>query len=127
MLIKIDELQKSAEEVVKHHEHEIITKNSELIAQSETIKRLRAELEQSRVEFDALVDYFEHTSAPMPSDPRRITYRDILRRDHPDRVSKCYGGGCCGCPSDYGYRDTPASQECIGFSCRACWDRRVGE
>lgn len=128
LLLKLDELQTSADELVTHYENEIIRKNDLLLGQRETIENLRAELEQSRVEFDALCDYFEHTDAPMPENPHRITYRDLLRRDHPDELDPIFEGGCCGCPSCYGYCDREDhSAHCKVYSCRACWDRRVGE
>ena len=127
ILLKLDELRESADDLVKHYEGEIIKKNADLLAQSETIKNLRAELEESRVKLDALCDYFEHTSAPMPADPHRITYRDLLRRDHPDEVDEKYEGGCFGCPSGYGYCDPEDGVLCRRDSCRACWDRRIGE
>lgn len=128
LLLKLDELKTSADELVTHYENEIIRKNDLLLGQRETIENLRTALEQSRVEFDALCDYFEHTSVPMPADPHRITYRDLLRRDHPDYVDPIYEGGCCGCPSNYGYCDMEDPVDhCRAYSCRACWDRRVGE
>lgn len=127
LLLKLVELQTSADELVTHYENELIRKNDLLLGQRETIENLRTALEQSRVEFDALCDYFEHTDAPMPADPRRITYRDLLRRDHPDNVDEIYEGGCCGCPSTYGYAAPENGFVCRGNSCRACWDRRVGE
>ena len=128
LMRKLDELQTSADELVTHYENEIIRKNDLLLGQRETIENLRDELEQSRVEFDALVDYFEHTGVPMPADPHRITYRDLLRRDHPDDVDPIYEGGCHGCPSNYGYCDMEDQiSHCTKTSCRACWDRRVGE
>ena len=128
LLLKLDELQTSADELVTHYENEIIRKNDLLLGQRETIENLRTALEQSRVEFDALCDYFEHTDVPMPADPHRITYRDLLRRDHPDDVDPIYEGGCHGCPSNYGYCDMEDQvSHCTCTSCRACWDRRVGE
>lgn len=128
LLLKLDELQTSADELVTHYENELIKRNDELLAQRDEIKRLRDELEQSRVEFDALVDYFEHTGVPMPENPHRITYRDLLRRDHPEGVDPIFEGGCCGCPSNYGYCDMEDQiSHCTCTSCRACWDRRVGE
>lgn len=127
LLLKLDELQTSADELVTHYENELIKRNDELLAQRDEIKCLRDELEQSRVEFDALCDYFEHTDAPMPADPHRITYRDLLRRDHPDKVDEKYEGGCFGCPSACGYAAPENGVVCHGNSCRACWDRRIGE
>ena len=128
LLLKLDELQTSADELVTHYENELIKRNDELLAQRDEIKRLRDELGQSRVEFDALCDYFEHTGVPMPENPHRITYRDLLRRDHPDDVDPIFEGGRGGCPSNYGYCDMedPVGH-CRVYSCRACWDRRVGE
>lgn len=128
LLLKLDELQTSADELVTHYENELIKRNDELLAKRDEIKCLRTALEQSRVEFDALCDYFEHTGAPMPADPRRITYRDLLRRDHPYELDEWYVGGCHGCPSNYGYCDMEDQiSHCTKTSCRACWDRRVGE
>ena len=128
LLLKLDELQASADELVTHYENEIIRKNNLLLGQRETIENLRTALEQSRVEFDALCDYFEHTDVPMPADPHRITYRDLLRRDHPDDVDPIFEGGCHGCPSNYGYCDMEDQvSHCTTTSCRACWDMRIGE
>lgn len=128
LLLKLDELQTSAEELVTHYENELIKRNDELLDQRDEIKRLRTELNESITAFDALCDYFEHTDVPMPADPRRITYLDLFRRDHPDDVDPIFEGGCCGCPSNYGYCDMedPVGH-CRVYSCRACWDRRVGE
>ena len=128
LMLKLDELQTSADELVTHYENELIKKNDTILSMQDTLANLRIQLEQSRVEFDALCDYFEHTDVPMPADPRRITYRDLLRRDHPDELDPIFEGGCCGCPSCYGYCDREDhSAHCKVYSCRACWDRRVGE
>ena len=55
---------------------------------------------------------------------KRITFRDMLKKEHPKYVREEYVGGCRGCPSWYGYSD-----ETYGIcyhtekSCRKCWDR----
>lgn len=56
-----------------------------------------------------------------------MTCREKLKIEHPDKVGEWFGGGCCGCPVDYGYLDAPDG--CNGQAhedeCRDCWDREV--
>lgn len=57
-----------------------------------------------------------------------MTCREKLKKEHPDRVDSNYGGGCMGCPSEYGYLSTPENCKNNGLSyamCTACWDREI--
>lgn len=45
--------------------------------------------------------------------------------EHPEKVGKCYMGGCEGCPHDYHYRKPPTKEECNSMSCKECWDQDV--
>ena len=56
---------------------------------------------------------------------RHITFREMLKKEHPKLVSEHFTGGCLGCPSTYGYSNMNVltcgtnNEE----SCRKCWDR----
>ena len=56
---------------------------------------------------------------------KRITFRDMLKKEHPEYVSEHFTGGCLGCPSTHGYSNMNVltcgtnNEE----SCRKCWDR----
>lgn len=55
---------------------------------------------------------------------KRITFRDMLKKEHPEYVSEEYVGGCKGCPSWYGYCDyTDETCDHSEKGCRKCWDR----
>ena len=48
--------------------------------------------------------------------------REKLAIEHPEAVDSKYGGGCLGCPMDYGYASEPRGCECNEITCTACWD-----
>lgn len=59
-----------------------------------------------------------------------MTFREKLRKEHPDKICEDAFGGCVGCPHDYGYEryiTRPCScddgEGCI--SCETCWNREM--
>lgn len=57
-----------------------------------------------------------------------MTYREKLKMEHPDRLSKDYIGGCYSCPSDYGYQSRDCEKNCGGPTtslCTKCWDQEI--
>ena len=56
-----------------------------------------------------------------------MTCREKLAMEHPDRISENYRGGCCSCPSIYGYmRDPEYCGEIMpDDACTRCWDREI--
>lgn len=63
---------------------------------------------------------------------RTMTYREKLMLEHPEKVNVKYGGGCSGCPRDYGYTDKLEGccdllrHQCLKVSrCVKCWDREI--
>lgn len=62
-----------------------------------------------------------------------MTYRELLQKEHPERVDKKYMGGCFKCPCNYGYEaDNAKGQPCLkhlsppsNAICTACWDREI--
>lgn len=53
-----------------------------------------------------------------------MTFKEKLRKEHPEEVSGAYNGGCGGCPCDYGYED---EQSDFCPNCYACWNREIPE
>lgn len=66
----------------------------------------------AKLAFDRLMGVAETADKPM-------TCREKLAKEKPECVGP-YGGGCKGCPHDYGY----AKKQC-NHKCRECWDRPV--
>lgn len=59
-------------------------------------------------------------------EPYAKTFRDRLKREHPECVDDMYIGGCSQCPYNYKYENKPAN--CAGINeiaCRECWDRPI--
>lgn len=54
-----------------------------------------------------------------------ITYREYMKENFPDDVSKTFWGGVYGCPGDKGFRDYYTSLGCSG--CAECWDEYMTE
>lgn len=54
-----------------------------------------------------------------------MTYRELLQKEHPERVDKKWAGGCAGCPRDYGYEADNAKCPDYDGGCDACWDRDI--
>lgn len=60
------------------------------------------------------------------------TCRQRLQREHPEKINSYAGGGCVGCPDDYGYIKGAfvTGPRCLKdknnrVSCFNCWDRPV--
>lgn len=55
-----------------------------------------------------------------------MTFREKLKKEHPDCTGVCWWGGCMGCPKDYGYEDSrPSECDVDRASCIRCWSRTV--
>ncbi len=62
-----------------------------------------------------------------------MTFRELLKREHPECINESYGGGCEGCPHEYGYEAENVVRPCSDGSmwetadgaCAACWDRKI--
>lgn len=54
-----------------------------------------------------------------------MTCREKLAIEHPECIDADFGGGCHGCPWEYGYLDAP--EYCSCETCDACWDRPIPE
>lgn len=59
-----------------------------------------------------------------------MTYRERLKREHPECIEDYYIGGCKNCPENYGYEEK--NENCIPVMaieerCRECWDREMEE
>ena len=59
-----------------------------------------------------------------------MTYRELLAKEHPEKINDNNIGGCAGCPDSYGYcitneycSRTPLSDAV----CASCWDRTIPE
>lgn len=55
-----------------------------------------------------------------------MTFRERLALDYPDHVQSYFGGGCCGCPEDYGYEPSGYRDIC-DKKCTECWNREMPE
>lgn len=51
-----------------------------------------------------------------------MTFKEKLRKEHPESVSGAYEGGCEGCPYDYGYEDEESD---VCPNCYACCNREI--
>ena len=59
-----------------------------------------------------------------------MTYRELLKKEHPDCIDKRRAGGCLLCPYSYGYENFESSkQACLKLKgkCYSCWDREIPE
>ena len=59
-----------------------------------------------------------------------MTFRQRLEREHPDGLGEQYVGGCCGCPSDFGYEKKMGCLTIVGdkiMKCEECWGREMPE
>lgn len=57
-----------------------------------------------------------------------LTFREKLKQEHPEKLKVTYGGGCKGCPKDYGYiNEKCPMQDKKVKNCRECWDREITE
>lgn len=58
-----------------------------------------------------------------------MTYREKLKKEHPEKVNARYVGGCAGCPGNYWEQGTKMhGSECARFrNCWECWGQEVPE
>lgn len=58
-----------------------------------------------------------------------LTFREKLRQEHPEKLKKTYGGGCYGCPKNYGYEENGYCHKAAKKveTCTQCWDREIPE
>lgn len=55
-----------------------------------------------------------------------MTYREKLRKEHPEYINEDCLGGCDGCPHEYGYgKKKEEICEINEEECRKCWDRVI--
>lgn len=54
-----------------------------------------------------------------------MTCREKLKLEHPTSVDPVCTGGCDGCPSDYGYLESPEWCKHSEEVCQKCWDREI--
>lgn len=59
-----------------------------------------------------------------------MTFREKLRKEHPEYIDPECVGGCEGCPDDYGYEDKSDRCPVVDMTnfrekCQACWDREI--
>ena len=62
-----------------------------------------------------------------------MTFREKLMMEHPDLVDHDgskedwnFGGGCAGCPDDFGYETKRCySDHCLETDCAECWNRVI--
>lgn len=55
-----------------------------------------------------------------------MTFREKLKKEHPDMIHESYFGGCFGCPSSYEY-EPEHSCSSNPSKCTNCWDREIPE
>ena len=55
-----------------------------------------------------------------------LTFREKLNQEYPEKLKPSYGGGCYGCPKDYGYEEKRYCENRIE-DCAQCWDRVIPE
>ena len=57
---------------------------------------------------------------------KKMTFREKLMKEHPNKVGMQYEGCCCGCPHHYGYEkqeDRPCAKG--AYDCTICWGRAI--
>lgn len=62
----------------------------------------------------------------MNEEKKPLTFREKLRQEHPEKVFAEYGGGCFGCPKDFGYESEKYCKNELQ-DCTKCWDRVIPE
>lgn len=65
-----------------------------------------------------------------------MTFREKLMQEHPEQCGEHFGGGCQGCPRDYGYHElrlcsiesmTKGDANVSYDLCAACWNQQMPE
>lgn len=51
-----------------------------------------------------------------------MTCKELLAKEHPEKISDIPNGGCYGCPSTYGY---VSAVPCADHTCDECWNGEV--
>ena len=56
-----------------------------------------------------------------------MTFKEKLKQEHPEKLDNECGGGCIGCPCEYGYENENENGCEVGSSseCEACWNREM--
>lgn len=62
-----------------------------------------------------------------------MTFKEKLKKEHPEKVGDFHMGGCYGCPDSYGYEECSnfcrlngvGSRRPCGERCTACWNREI--
>lgn len=62
-----------------------------------------------------------------------MTFKEKLKKEHPDKINQNVKGGCLSCPKDYGYEPQEEKHEyCFypkdgfpGANCEECWNREI--
>ena len=75
-----------------------------------------------------------HTEVSDKKGEKYMTCRELLTREHPEKIDPTESGGCVGCPSWYGYMCEAylGGENCLrdefitnDNACRMCWNRDV--
>lgn len=66
------------------------------------------------------------TKQPEPK-PKKMTCREKLAEEHPEKVNPRYSAGCYGCPHHHNYAPKPIYCGEHEKNCNKCWDREVEE
>lgn len=54
-----------------------------------------------------------------------MTCKEKLKMEYPEKTRPSAGGGCEGCPDDYGYLDKPSYCGQQSDDCEQCWGREI--
>jgi hypothetical protein len=54
-----------------------------------------------------------------------MTYKEKLKQMCPDNINDLYGGGCLGCPVEYGWPNLPGCDGIYNRRCDQCWNREI--
>ena len=73
-------------------------------------------------------EYKHHKEQNNKQGVKKMTYRERLTIEHPERIDSEMLGGCDGCPADYGYSDDHHADNCpfdrpSPENCTKCWNR----
>lgn len=75
---------------------------------------------------DALPYFYKGVEHGM-KEVKKMTCREKLKIEHPEKIDKWYTGGCYGCPHSYGYAKELIYCDENDETCAQCWDREVEE
>lgn len=64
-------------------------------------------------------------------EPKKMTFKEKLKAEEPEKAREVYAGGCKGCPHNYGYeKEEESEKNCKangGKGCKYCWNREIPE